>query len=387
MSDDLRRELQETFRSDKEAPVEQIMARARRFHRRRMVVLAGGLAVVLLLGTLYLQGMSNSNMSVRVLGRSSQASPNFDKASFSPSRGAIPWVDTTLPEDVSAERVAVPPGTPPCSITVLRPQVSMRSGDTGGAVGVNVTVTDHATRPCFIEGPPVLQLLDDLGRPLNISTAAPQGPTVNDLVLLEPGESAAAGNEWTQWCGPAAPVASIRVTFPNKVGSIVLSPPAPGAFEVTAPCDSSAVAGRPPSATPTGTMVSMADQYHGTADQPPYPFDRLAIVGLRVPGTVVAGHVLQYELKLANRTSAAISLAICPIYNETLQRNSLPNPPLASDSYLLNCSPGAIRAGTSKIFAMRIYVPASAEHGPATLTWASCCAVKEVTATVYILRP
>lgn len=97
---------------------------------------------------------------------------------------------------------------------------------------------------------------------------------------------------------------------------------------------------------------------------PPSSMSELTAV-LQMPATVQAGGVLSYVVALTNPTDQAVVLSPCPAY---LQTTSAPSP--AKDIETLNCGPvGAITAGQTLRFEMRIEVPADAPDGPLHVFW------------------
>jgi hypothetical protein len=81
--------------------------------------------------------------------------------------------------------------------------------------------------------------------------------------------------------------------------------------------------------------------------------------------TVRAGATLSYFVTVRNASGEDYPLTPCPDYAEDLTAVKT-----AGWFYQLNCSPaGAVRAGASVTFQMRLDVPANAPAGATTLLW------------------
>jgi hypothetical protein len=94
---------------------------------------------------------------------------------------------------------------------------------------------------------------------------------------------------------------------------------------------------------------------------PPAPRYAALTSVIEAPDTVRAGDTLQYTVVLTNPGPDPVRLDPCPVYQELFYKGL--------ETYLLNCSPGTIGAGTSVRFAMRVQVPAFTPAGANRLTW------------------
>jgi hypothetical protein len=105
-----------------------------------------------------------------------------------------------------------------------------------------------------------------------------------------------------------------------------------------------------------------------TATVPPRPGSPDTLrVAISLPHTARAGAALRYIVTLANHTTAAVRLAPCPSYTETMyvvykvvdgKHQWWPGQPRISPSFFLNCDDaGVIAPGRRVRFSMQLQVP------------------------------
>jgi hypothetical protein len=123
----------------------------------------------------------------------------------------------------------------------------------------------------------------------------------------------------------------------------------------------------------------------------PSPTPLPVLIEIEAPATVARGSLSEYVVTLTNRSTAALSLAPCPVFAATIASDAPPRltispeqkpgysippqlvyPPLvAKDTmHVLSCADvSPLAPGSSVSFAMRIQISPLAPVGPATLNW------------------
>ncbi len=103
-------------------------------------------------------------------------------------------------------------------------------GDAGaGQRFASVYLTNTGAQTCSLSGMPQVQLLDESGAPLDVTTQVNDQAAVN-IIALPTSELADFGVRWSNWCGANPGKAQAKVTLPHGNGSFVIA--APG----TPPC-------------------------------------------------------------------------------------------------------------------------------------------------------
>ena len=331
-------------------PAPATIHRRRRRRRRRQAV--GVVVVALALG--------GAVVAVRAgwPAPTVPAGPTPSPTTLAPAPGGrlVPWIAAPAPPtpDHQPGPPAVPPGTPACTAGQLRASAGWQ-GATGSLAGA-VRFTSRAAASCFLAGYPTITLLDRHGRPLQLAGDPVPGDKAPPPVLLRPGLAARVEFFWRNWCGPGpgpGPV-GLRVTLPRR-GTLAATVDPDTRRDLTPRCDAPAA----PSRLSRGPFV---------AEEPELP-DPLSSLQVRVTlsPSLVAGRPLRYTVTLANPTTAPVSLADCPSYEE---RVSLEHGGTAGERHLLNCAPvGAIGPRREVTFAMVLDLPATLRPGKGVLVW------------------
>ena len=118
---------------------------------------------------------------------------------------------------------AVPPGTSACTAAHVLIQ-AIWEGATGSLAG-GVAVTNLASSPCVLVGPPHVELRAD-GATVDVATTyyrsvSADQPSEAPPVLLGPGEQAQAPMSWQNWCGRPLTKTLVIVTLPSGSGPVL----------------------------------------------------------------------------------------------------------------------------------------------------------------------
>jgi len=207
--------------SDQQDHVEARLAEAKdRAHRRRAhrrhAALGGGVAV-LLLGVMAAVVITRSpaGTKLNVVGPSTPY----------PASSSLPA--TTLPPapGTSPSPTPVPATAPPCQAGDLQAQGTWQGA--GGSMAGGISLVDGGTAPCYVGGPPTIDLFDQHGQRLSVVVSQPSPPTSPaPRVLLAPhSRPASVLVQWFNWCGSDPGPVVAKVSLPPQVGSITVQPP------------------------------------------------------------------------------------------------------------------------------------------------------------------
>lgn len=265
--------------------------------------------------------------------------------------GVIPWIST------AAGPVPTPTPTPTPTPLAMRycqaADLSLRAGSGGAAAGTGyrtLVFTNRSTTECQLQGVPLVQLLDSVGRPLTASQDRLSGSDGGPVALL-PGVTDGGG------ITPAVPgqaqmsvgIASV-LCMPRPSTALAVGLPN-GGGRLTIPWVRSAYAGGDCGG---GIYVPpFADALpHTPAPEPPPDFT----VKLVVPVSVVIGQTLKYQVRLTNVAGHDIAFTSCPAYSEGIKGPTA----FLRARYVLNCQPvGLLRSGETVTFAMELPIPAT----------------------------
>jgi hypothetical protein len=294
------------------------------------------------------------------------------------SRPVVPWLDAPPPDPAGP-----PPAVLPCQASQLRVVDVSAEGATGHAADF-VEVENASSRPCSIEGRPLVELRDRRDRLVARSGKAgpfiPTGSGVNEVAgpLLVPAHSTRsrpARGVGERTMTPGLPFFSLAQgpcpggVFPQDSQLFLVLPDGRGRVpveDVDFPlpfdyrCDAAEGSYPPP-----GRPQLLVGNFDGIAvgdlaDNPSVAVD------LAAPPQVSAGSALRFRIR--TRVSGDVYLAVvgCPGYTARLDG-------VAEERHVLNCA--AIddvperRLLTDQWFEMVLRVPRTATPGPTTLRW------------------
>lgn len=269
--------------------------------------------------------------------------------------------------------IPVPAGTPPCSAAQLEGQGAF-GGAATGHVDLPVIMRNRGGLACYLEGYADVSIADAAGGLLAQSVGSSgRGTFFADApalpVVMEPGtaalrpdmpgqQSTERGQAWmnVEWydCRHRQ-AASLLLNLPGGGGglSIPFKFEAPYSPACDVPGQATASELRRGPLTPTGV------------DWMPRPAFISVAVSIAAPPSVRRGSTLNYAVTLNNESSGEYRLDPCPDYVEILGGKQ------AIATYELNCSPvGAIPAGGTATFEMRLDIPRTLIPGTTRLDWA-----------------
>lgn len=291
----------------------------------------------------------------------------------SPPAGTIPW--KALPADLTPTPVPspqarpVPQGTPPCTAGVLAGAVIGSQGVTGHVLA-SFAFAGIGKSDCFVDGTPIVTVLDGAGTPLPLAAHAPfSPPEVKGPQLVSPGPipephtalkygQAGLTIDWVsqpEACPGqgAVTIAKAVIAIPGGGSLTITLPPAPAAYL----CQGLGV---------------------GSFESPPMPVESVPVpdlpaVQLGVQGPAIPGKPFEYLVTLTNDTKQPMNLSsTCPNYEEEMFADIVAgSPPLGGKHfYMLNCAPaGTLAPGASRVFQMIFNVPADATPGTYALVF------------------
>jgi hypothetical protein len=317
-----------------------------------------------------------------------------------PARSIVPWSDLRWQPSPEPTLAPAPRDVQLCRAADL--VVVERGGN--GATGWIIQyfgVGNRGDTPCLVHGAPGVRLIGSAGRPFkevapDETRADPSGLFPNWAVVAphtanmpggrDPLVAGQGGFAFMTYGSCDHPVL-MRYEFvlsgdPMPV-VVRVDPPAPfDGGRCDAPGQQLQLSVWPFSAvqTPTPPLTPT-----------PAPTHLPVSIGIEAPATVARGSLSEYVVTFTNRSTTALSLAPCPVFEARIASDAPPRlttspehkpgysmppqlvyPPLvAKDTlHVVNCADvGPLAPGSSVSFAMRIEISPLAQLGPATLTW------------------
>lgn len=263
----------------------------------------------------------------------------------------IPWIATVAgPPPTPSPR---PTPTPLAMRFCVAADLALRAGRAGAAAGTGYTTlvfTNRSTTECQVQGVPLVQLLDSVGRPLAASQDSVPGgdggpvellPGVTDgggITPAVPGQAQLSVGIATVLC-LARPGTALAVGLPNGGGRLTT----PWIFGAYAGGDCGGGIYVPP----------FADALpHMPVPEPPPDFS----VKLVLPASVVIGQTLKYQIRLTNVAGHDIAFTNCPGYIESTKGGTAN----LRVRYVLNCQPiGLFKSGETVTLAMEFPISAT----------------------------
>lgn len=280
------------------------------------------------------------------------------QATASAANGVVPWLNRPAAAPAPAQAAAPAPAQHACSASDLK-VVPGQQGAWRGNATQELRITNRSTESCYLPGAPSLELHhpDAFVEPVSPAAAAQQridlAPDEDAYILLgTPGACDAA-------IGPERKVATRLKLFPRGGGNLTLD-----GVHVDTLCGPARVL----------QMEAIQDESKQAAKAAANAAAAGKSLGLRqltaaisAPASVARGETLRYTVTLTNPTDAAITLAPCPSYTQSLNSEGLSQ----NSTYLLNCAgaAGQIPVGSSVSFAMEAAVPADMTGQGVKLSW------------------
>jgi hypothetical protein len=263
----------------------------------------------------------------------------------------IPWT-ATVP---GPPPTPSPPPTPtPLAMRFcVAADLAIREGRTGAAAGTSYTTfvfTNRSATECQLQGVPLVQVLDSVGRPVVASQDNLPGGDGGPVALLPgmtdgggiteaiPGQAQLSVGIASVLCLPRAGTA-LAVSLPNGGGRLTI----PWDFGAYAAGDCGGGIYVPP----------FADALpHLQVPEPPSDF----AMELFLPASVAIGQTLKYQVRLANVSGHDIAFTTCPTYIESTKGGTAN----FRVQYVLNCRPiGLFKAGETVTLAMEFPMSAT----------------------------
>ncbi len=288
----------------------------------------------------------------------------------------VPWSALKPAPDAAPTPLPVPAGTADCTSADLAARFTGGEGLTDGQLTGGFVFSDRSTAPCQVRGTPTIQLRSADGSPITVQPGPDLlGNPPSSPVLLLPGRAtnssgpAIPGQAWLVLTWPtldSATGGTTCVPTPSAASSVTFNvPDAGGQVTVTVPTSGTR---HPVPIAPCDGILGVSPFQAIT----PNPTQPLLAARIHAPATVVAGHVLRYQVVLTNRSKAAVSFArTCAAYTESLAGGAGAGPVLkVVEQFQLNCAAaGMLQPGHSIFFAMELAAPVTAPHVLAYLDW------------------
>lgn len=230
--------------------------------------------------------------------------------------------------------------------------LNLRAGRGGVAAGTGyrtLVFTDRSSTDCQLQGVPLVQLLDSVGRPLTASQDRLAGGDGGPVALLPgvtdgggitpavPGQAQLSVGIASVLC-MARPSTALAVGLPNGGGGLTI--PWVRSAYVGGDCGGGIYV------TPFGDALP-----HTAPPEPPPDFT----VKLALPVSVVIGQTLKYQVRLTNVAGHDIAFTSCPGYTESMKGGSAG----LRVRYVLNCRPiGLFKSGETLTLAMEFPISA-----------------------------
>lgn len=264
----------------------------------------------------------------------------------SPALAVVPFLRTPAP--APAAQPAAAPAIRACATTDLQAAVGATGAHKGFATQ-ELRLTNRAGQACYLTGAPAIAL-----HPHN-AAAQEVARHPNGAANLQARTDLAPGDTAVVLIG--APGACDAAIGPERKVSTRLQVSLPGG-------GAHALEG-----AHVDTLCGAATVLHLHVEPAPAAPARLAQLesAIRLEGRPMPGSELHYTVTLTNPTSAAISLAPCPSFTQSL----FGDVGLGSSTLRLNCEAAGnqIAAGASVAFEMLLSVPAHVAADTAKLSW------------------
>jgi hypothetical protein len=283
------------------------------------------------------------------------------QATASAANGVVPWLNQPAARSASAP-AAPAPAQHACSASDLK-VVPGQQGARRGYATQELRITNRSTESCYILGAPSIELHHPDAFVEPVSPAAAPAEVARQRIDLAPDDDAYILLGTPGACeasvGPERKVATRVKLFLRGGGSLTLD-----GVHVDTLCGPArvlqmeAVQDEPKQAAKTAANAAAAGKSLGLRE----------LTGtITAPESVARGETLRYTVTLTNPTNAAIKLAPCPSYTQSLHTEGRTQ----NSTYMLNCAgaAGQIPARSSVSFAMEAVVPADMTGLGVKLSW------------------
>ena len=282
-------------------------------------------------------------------------------ASAAPS--VVPWLNQPAAAPALASALAAPaPARHACAASDLK-VVPGHQGARRGYATQELRITNRSTESCYILGAPSVELHHPDDFVEQVSPATAPADVAQQRIDLAPDDDAylllGTPGSCDASIGPERKVATRMKVFPQGGGNLALE----GVYLDTL-CGPArvlqmqAVQDEPKQAMKAAASLAAAGKSLGL---------RELTGAITAPESVTRGETLRYTVTLTNPTNAAIKLAPCPSYTQSLYTEGRTQ----NSTYLLNCvgAAGQIPARSSVSFAMEAAVPADMTGPGMKLSW------------------
>jgi uncharacterized protein DUF4232 len=283
------------------------------------------------------------------------------QATASATNSVVPWLNQ--PTAGSALAPAAPaPAQHACSASDLK-VVPGQQGARRGYATQEIRITNRSTESCYLLGAPSLELHHPDATVETVSPATALAAVAQQRLDLAPDDDAYLLIGTPGACEaairPERKVATRMKLFPRGGGDLTLD-----GVHLDTLCGPAqvlqmeVVQDEPKQAAKAAAKAAAAGKSLGL---------RELTGALTAPESVARGETLRYTVTLTNPTNAAIKLAPCPSYTQSLYTEGRTQ----NSTYLLNCAgaAGQIPARSSVSFAMEAVVPADMTGPGVKLSW------------------
>lgn len=283
------------------------------------------------------------------------------QATVSAASSVVPWLNQPAAAPASAP-AAQASAQHACAASDLK-VVPGHQGARRGYATQELRITNRSTESCYLLGAPSVELHHPDDFVEQVSPAAAPADVAQQRIDLAPDDDAyillGTPGSCEASIRPERKVATRMKVFPQGGGNLTLD----GVYLDTL-CGPAkvlqmeAVQDEPKQAAKVAANLAAAGKSLGL---------RELTGALTAPESVARGETLRYTVTLANPTNAAIKLAPCPSYTQSLYTEGRAQ----NSTYMLNCAgaAGQIPAGASVSFAMEAVVPADMTGSGMKLSW------------------
>jgi hypothetical protein len=268
----------------------------------------------------------------------------------------VPWLDRPAPEQ-PAVQASPAPAQRPCTANDLQIVLGQKGAHHGYATQ-EIRLTNRGSDKCSFTGFPATQVVHENEAPQSLAAHELAPQLASERLDLDPGEEATllvgAPGACDASAEPQRKVATrVRVALPNGEPKVL------DEAHVDTLCGPASVLRFAPARNVAPLKMKAA------AASGPQTGELTGAV--TAPETARRGDTLRYTVTLSNPTAAAISLASCPSYTQSLYSEGK----VASNTKLLNCNAtgGKIAAHSSVSYEIQLPIPAGLPTGDAKLSW------------------
>lgn len=282
------------------------------------------------------------------------------QATASAANGVVPWLNQPAAARSALAAPAAPaPAQHACAASDLK-VVSGQQGAWRGYATQELRITNRSAESCYLLGTPSLELQHPDAA---VESVSPNAAVAQQRIDLAPDDDAYILLGTPGSCDaavrPERKVAKRVKLFPKGGGNLTLD-----GVHVDTLCGPAqvlqmqAIQDEPKQAAKAAAKAAAAGKSQGL---------RELTATLSAPESAARGETLRYTVTLTNPTDAAIQLAPCPAYTQSLNSEGQSQ----DSAYMLNCTgaAGQIPAKSSVSFAMEEVVPTDLKGQGVKLSW------------------